>query len=117
MKGLDADWEVAVQAARSRKAEDVVVLNIQEVSSFTDQFVICTGTTQRQVQSIADAIEMALKEEGVRPIGIEGYNNGGWVLLDYGDFVAHVFSSEARVFYNLERLWKNAPRIPVPEAA
>ena len=112
-----ADWEVAVRAAQSKKAEDIVVLDILAVSSFTDAFVICSGSNQRQVQSIADGIETELKAAGVRPIGIEGYSNGGWVLMDYGDFVVHILLPESRKFYDLERLWKNAPRIPVPEAA
>ena len=109
-----ADWEFAVRAARAKKAADIIVLNILEVSSFTDAFVICTGTNSRQVKSIADAIEADLKEEGMRPICVEGYENGAWVLMDYGDFVAHIFLPEVRDFYNLERLWQNAPCIPIP---
>lgn len=112
-----ADWKAAVRAARSRKAEDITVLNIKKVSSFTDKFVICTAANSRQVQGIADAVETALKQEGVKPIGVEGYNSARWVLMDYGDFVLHIFLPELRAFYDLERLWKNAPRVPVPEAA
>ncbi len=112
-----SEWEVAVQAARSRKGEDIVVLDIAKISSFTDTFVICVGTNSRQNQAISDAIEMALKKEGVRPIGIEGHRNAEWILMDYGDFVVHIFSEESRRFYDLERLWRNAPRLPIPEAA
>lgn len=112
-----SEWEIAVQAAQSRKAEDIVILNIGASSSFTDYFVICTGTNPRQVQAIADSIETSLKGEGVRPIGVEGYKSAEWVLMDYGDFVIHVFSPTSRQFYDLGRLWRNAPRIPVPEAA
>ena len=112
-----SEWEVAVQAARSRKGEDIVVLDIANISSFTDTFVICVGTNSRQNQAISDAIEMALKKEGVRPIGIEGHRNAEWILMDYGDFVVHIFSEESRRFYDLERLWRNAPRLPIPEAA
>lgn len=112
-----SEWEQAVQAAQSKKAEEIVILDIHAVSSFSDRFVICTGNNPRQVQAISDAIEMALKAEGVRPIGIEGYNAAEWILMDYGDFVIHIFVPETRKFYDLERLWKNAPRIPVPEAA
>ncbi len=111
------EWEVAVQAARSRKGEDIVVLDIAKVSTFTDTFVICAGTNPRQNQAVSDAIEMSLKKEGVRPIGIEGYQNAEWILMDYGDFVVHIFSAESRRFYDLERLWRKAPRLPIPEAA
>ena len=112
-----AEWEIAVAAAQSRKADDVVVLNIKEVSSFTDTFVLCTGLNVRQVQAISDAVEKALKDEGFRAIGVEGRQTAAWVLMDYGDFIVHVFSPRAREFYDLERLWKRAPRIPVPDGA
>jgi ribosome-associated protein len=110
-----SEWEIAVGAAQSRKAEDIVVLKIGPASSFTDFFVICTGTNPRQVQAIADSVEMALKSEGVRPIGIEGYQAAEWILLDYGDWVFHVFSPSARRFYDLERLWKNASRVAISD--
>lgn len=112
-----SEWELAIQAAQSRKAEDVALLKIGPANSFTDYFVICTGTNPRQVQAIADSIEATLKSEGVRPIGIEGYRTAEWVLLDYGDFVVHVFSPQSRQFYDLERLWKNAARLPLPDTA
>ncbi len=111
------DWEVAVQAAYSKKAEDVVVLDIGAVSTFTDHFVICSGASARQTQAISEAVERALRSEGYRPLGIEGRQHGGWVLMDYGAFVVHVFTPEKREFYDLERLWKKAPRLPLPEAA
>ena len=111
------NWEVAVQAAQSKKAEDVTVLNIGAVSSFADQFVICSGTNTRQTQAIADAVEDDLRNEGVRPLGVEGRQHGEWILMDYGDFIVHIFAPEKREFYGLERLWRNAPRLPVPEAA
>jgi ribosome-associated protein len=110
-----SEWELAIQAAQSRKAEDIVLLKIGPANSFTDYFVICTGTNPRQVQAIADSIETALKSEGVRPIGVEGYRTAEWVLLDYGDFIVHVFSPQSRQFYGLERLWKNAARLPLPD--
>ena len=112
-----ADWEVAVRAAQSRKAADIIVLDIKEVSSFTDTFVLCSGLNARQVQAISDAVEGALKQESVRAMGIEGRQNAEWVLMDYSDFIVHIFSPQARQFYDLERLWKRARRIPVPEAA
>ena len=113
----DEEWQVAIEAAASRKAENPVVLQIGAVSSFTDHFLLLTGTNQRQTQAIADAIEAALKQRGVRAIGIEGRQTGEWILMDYGDFVVHVFSPEKREFYDLERLWKSAPRLPLHEAA
>lgn len=101
----------AVAAAEDRKAVDLQVLHLQEVSDFTDFFLICSGTSERQVQAIADAIEEALRKERVRPLHVEGYNRGQWVLLDYGDFVAHIFQDETRRFYALERLWGDAPDV------
>ncbi len=108
------DWEAAVQAALSRKAVDLTVLHIGAVSTFTDHFIICNGANSRQVQAIADAVRADLKTERLRPISIEGYQAAEWILLDYGDFVMHVFSPEKRAYYDLERLWKTAPRLPVP---
>ncbi len=114
---LMQDWEVAVQAAISKKAEDIAVLDIGKVSSLADYFVVANGTNVRQNQAISEGIQEALRAEGLRPLGIEGQQNGEWILLDYGDMIIHVFSPEKRHFYDLERLWKNAPRIPVPAAA
>lgn len=111
-----SEWEIAVQAAQSKQAADIAIIKIAPASAFTDYFVICTGGNPRQVQAIADAIEARLKAEGVRAIGIEGYRTAEWVLLDYGDFVVHVFSPQSRQLYGLERLWKNATRVPAPEA-
>lgn len=112
-----SEWEIAVQAAQSKKAEDIVVLDIGKVSSFTNTFVVCSGSNTRQNQAISDEIQTTLKQEGVRVAGIEGFQNAEWILMDYGDFIVHVLSPEARKYYDLERLWRNAPRIPVPEAA
>lgn len=101
----------AVAAAEDRKAVDVKVLRLGEVSDFTDYFLICSGTNERQVQAIADRVEDRLREERVRPLHIEGYNRGQWVLLDYGDLVVHVFQEQTRNFYALERLWGDAPDV------
>ena len=101
----------AVAAAEDRKAVDLQVLHLQEVSDFTDFFLICSGTNERQVQAIADAIEETLRKGRVRPLHVEGYNRGQWVLLDYGDLVAHIFLEETRRFYALERLWGDAPDV------
>jgi ribosome-associated protein len=103
-------WE-AVEAARDKKAQAMVLLHIGEVTSFTDYFLICSGASSRQVQSICDEIERRLLLLGLRAAHIEGYNHAEWVLMDYGDFVVHVFSVRARSFYDLERLWKTAPRV------
>jgi ribosome-associated protein len=101
----------AVAAADDRKAVDVKVLRLGEVSDFTDYFLICSGTNERQVQAIADSVEEKLREDRVRPLHVEGYNRGQWVLLDYGDLVVHVFQDETRGFYALERLWADAPDV------
>jgi ribosome-associated protein len=101
----------AVAAAEDRKALDLKVLHLQQVSDFTDYFVICSGSNERQVQAIADAVQERLRANRVRPLHIEGYNRGQWVLLDYGDLVVHVFQEEPRRFYALERLWGDAPDV------
>ncbi|MFY9824749.1 MAG: ribosome silencing factor [Thermoanaerobaculia bacterium] len=101
----------AVAAAEDRKAVDLKVLHLQQVSDFTDYFLICSGTNERQVQAIADAVEERLRADKVRPLHIEGYNRAQWVLLDYGDLVVHVFLEEPRRFYALERLWGDAPDV------
>jgi ribosome-associated protein len=104
-------WLTAVRAADSKQARGIVVLDVGEISSFADQFVICHGANLRQVQAIADEIEVQLKQRGEYPSSIEGYTNGEWVLIDCGDFVVHVFSEKARAYYDLERLWRDASRL------
>lgn len=106
----------AVRAAAEKRARDVVVLDMRELLEITDVFLICSGSSERQVRTIVDEIVRGLKAEGEKPIRREGEREGGWILLDYGDFVVHVFGSEERAFYDLERLWKDAPRIDVLEA-
>ncbi|HYL04632.1 MAG TPA: ribosome silencing factor [Thermoanaerobaculia bacterium] len=101
----------AVAAAEDRKAVDLKVLHLEKVSDFTDYFLICSGSSERQVQAIADAVRDRLRGEHVRPLHVEGYNRGQWVLLDYGDLVVHVFQEEPRRFYALERLWGDAPDV------
>lgn len=100
-----------VQAVLDRKAEDLRVLHLAGVSDFTEFFLICTGTNQRQVQAIADAVVEEAKLAGARPLGVEGYNHGSWILVDYGDMVIHVFGSESRETYGLEKLWGDATDI------
>lgn len=112
---LDERLRVALHAASERKAHDLVVLDLHEVASFTDYFLIASGTNVRQVHAIADAIEDELRKRlKVKPGRVEGYKSAEWVLLDYGDFVFHVFEEKARRFYDLERLWRDAARVAVP---
>lgn len=114
----DDTWtrtQLAADAALGRKAIDLVVLDISTISSVADYFVICSGRSDTQVQAIADAIEDRLRRSGHRPLAIEGREHGQWVLLDYGDFVVHVFYTPVREFYDLERLWSRATRVPLPE--
>jgi ribosome-associated protein len=102
-----------IAAALDKKAGDIVIMDLRKASSFTDFFVLCTGQNMRQVRAIAEAIETELKKEGLRPSLVEGYNKAEWVLLDYFDFIFHVFTPSTRAFYGLERLWGAAERIPV----
>ena len=107
--------QAVIEAAQDKKATGVVVLDLKKVGAFTDYFVICTGANPRQVQAIADSVEEALKAQKQRPSLVEGYPRAEWVLLDYFDFVVHVFSKHARDFYALDRLWGSAIRTEVPD--
>jgi len=97
-----------------RKAIGLVILEVKDLSSFTDYFLICSGNSDRQVQAIATHAEEKLGKEGLHPLGIEGKRDGRWVLLDYGDVVIHVFYHPVREFYDLERLWSEAPQLELP---
>lgn len=97
-----------VAAALDKKASDLLVLNLADISSFADYFVICSASSERQAQAIADAIEEKLRASGRRPISVEGYAASRWILLDYGEVLFHVFLEESRRFYALERLWGDA---------
>ena len=102
----------AIQACLDKKAEELSILEMEKGSgAFTDYFVLCNGTNPRQVQAIADEVELRLKKAGLRATHIEGYNQAEWVLIDYVDFVVHIFSEKTRKFYDLERLWKSARRL------
>lgn len=106
----------AIQACLDKKAEELSILEMEKGSgAFTDYFVLCSGTNPRQVQAIADEVELRLKAAGVRPTQVEGYKQGEWILVDYVDFVVHIFSEKARKFYDLERLWKTAKRLEPSE--
>jgi ribosome-associated protein len=106
---------LSVKAAVEKKATELVLLEMQGVTSYTDYFFICSGKSDRQVQAIAQRIVEVLEEEGVHPLGLEGTSEGKWVLMDYGDVVIHVFLEPVRRFYDLEGLWIDAPRIDVEE--
>jgi ribosome-associated protein len=107
----EPDLERAVEAALAKKARGLVVLDLRGLSDVTDYFIICHGTSTRQVQGISNSIEEALRETKRRPKHIEGYTRGEWVLMDYIDIVVHVFVEERRLYYALEKLWSDAPRL------
>jgi ribosome-associated protein len=110
---LPSQLTKAVAAAGAKKASAITVLDLRKTGAFTDYFLICTGANPRQVHAIADGIEEALKAVKVRPAHVEGYDRAEWVLLDYFDFIVHVFSPNARQFYGLERLWGAATRMEI----
>ena len=110
---LPSDLERATELATDRKANDMLVLDLRGISNATDYFFIANGTSDMHVKSIAESIVEELKKEGVRPSHIEGLRGGRWVLIDYIDFVVHVFHPAAREFYQLERLWGDAPAYPI----
>jgi ribosome-associated protein len=112
---LPQELSIAVQAARDKKATDVVVLDLRDSAAFTDFFVICSGQNVRQIKAIAEAVEDALRVAKVRPAHVEGYDRAEWVLLDYFDFIVHVFTPETRAFYALERLWGSGAALALPE--
>ena len=103
-------------AMRDKKADDVLVLDLRKADAFTDFFIVATGQNRRQTQAIADAVEAALRTKKQRPTHVEGYERGEWVLLDYFDFVVHVFTPTARAFYGLDRLWGNTKPVALPES-
>ena len=109
-------WLTAVRAAESKKAIDIKVLDLREVTSFADSFVICSGANSRQIQAISEEIGRQLAERGEYPISVEGYDNADWILADYGDYLIHVFSEKARGYYDLERLWRHAKNVAIPAA-
>jgi ribosome-associated protein len=105
----------ALSAAADKKALDITVLDLRGIASFTDFFVITTGTNRRQVQAISDEVVEQLKRSGTRAARVEGYQTAEWILIDYGDFIVHVFDEKARRFYDLERLWREARRVDVSQ--
>src|SRR6185503_16560529 len=111
---LDERIVAAVQAAAEKKAIDIVVLDLREIASFTDYFVITSGANERQVQAISDEVFETLKKAGTPAARVEGYKSAEWILLDFGDFIFHVFDEKARKFYDLERLWRESKRVELP---
>lgn len=111
---LDERILVAVNAASEKKALNIVVLDLREIASFTDYFVITSGTNERQVQAISDEVYETLKKAGSLAARVEGYKSAEWILLDYGDFIVHVFEEKSRKFYDLERLWRDSTRVDLP---
>jgi ribosome-associated protein len=105
---------LCINAALQKKAKEIVVMNLKEISAFTDYMIICSGASEREVQAIAQAIKLFLKKAEIMPMGIEGESNGQWILLDYDDVVISVFYEPVRTFYNIENLW-DAPRMSVDE--
>jgi ribosome-associated protein len=114
---LPAQVERAIAAAEDKKATDLVVLDLRKAAGFTDFFLICTGGNARQIRAIADSIVDTLAADGARAAHVEGYDRSEWILLDYFDFIVHIFATETRLFYGLERLWGNADRIDVQAIA
>ena len=111
---LDERIWLALTAAAEKKAIDTVVLDLREIASFTDYFIITSGANERQVQAISDEVVDTLKKAGTPVIRVEGYKTAEWILLDYGDFVMHIFGDKARKFYDLERLWRESTRVMLP---
>jgi ribosome-associated protein len=108
---IPSEVRLAIDAAADKKANDLLVLDLRKAAGFTDFFVICSGTNSRQIRAIADSVRDTLAEAGTKPAHVEGYDRGEWVLLDYFDFIVHIFAPETRVFYGLERLWGSADRL------
>src|SRR5262245_66015804 len=111
---LPRQIELAIRAGEDKKAVDMVVLDLRKAAGFTDYFIICSGTNPRQIRAIADAITEALAGEGAKPAHVEGYERSEWILLDYFDFIVHIFAPGTRQFYGLQRLWGNAESVKIP---
>lgn len=110
-QGTDKSLDLYIKAVLEKKAADVVALDVRSLTSVADFFIICSGRSNRQVAAIADFVERYLKKTGIKPLSVEGKNEGLWVLLDYGDVIIHVFYETVRKFYDLEGLWSDAKRI------
>ena len=114
VESLDDRILMALHAAGEKKAIDIVVLDLREIASFTDYFIVTSGANERQVQAISDGVYESLKKMGSNAARVEGHKTAEWILLDYGDFIVHVFEQKARNFYDLERLWREGKRVDLP---
>ncbi len=113
---LDETAKLALTCASEKKAINIAALDLRDIASFTEFFLITSGTNQRQVQAISDEINEQLKKQlSTKPVRVEGYNSAEWILMDYGDFIIHIFEQKAREFYDLERLWRDAKKVEIPE--
>jgi ribosome-associated protein len=113
---VDAALDLFFQAVQGKKAMHAVALDVRELTSFADAFIICSGRSNRQVSAIAEHIERQLRGHKIKPLSVEGTGEGHWVLMDYGSVIIHVFLESVREFYDLEGLWSDARRIPIPSA-
>lgn len=110
-------WLIALRAAESKKATDIRILDLREVTAFADYFLICNGSNKPQMQAIWDEIALQVKKQtGELPLSVEGYDNAEWILGDFGDLIVHIFAPEKREYYDLERLWRHGKEVLVPEA-
>ncbi len=113
---LDEEVKLALRLASDKKAFDITAIDLREVTSFAEFFIIASGANAKQVQAISDEINEQLKKQlKSKPLRVEGYSSGEWILLDYGDFIVHIFERKQRELYNLERLWSDAKRVSLPE--
>ena len=113
LSSLEPGLKGAVQAAQEKKAVDILVLDVRGIATFTDYFLICSGTSHRQIQTIADQVDKSLRSLSLKPSHIEGLPRGEWILMDYVDFVVHIFTPKSRQYYDLERLWGDAEKLAI----
>ena len=111
---LEPNWMTAVRACQEKQATDLKVLDLREVTSFTDYFIVCSGSNSKQNTAIGDEVLRMMKKRGELPISAEGFQSSEWILIDFADFIVHIFSPKAREYYDLERLWKTAKTVQLP---
>jgi len=110
---ISKEIRAVIDAMEDKKGLDITVLDLSSVSDITDHFIICSGTNRSQIQALSDGVEEALAKKGLHHKGIEGYDTANWILLDYGDFVVHVFDKDSRSMYDLERVWGDAGKVEI----
>ncbi|MEL6179244.1 MAG: ribosome silencing factor [Myxococcota bacterium] len=113
---LEDKLHLIAEAALDRKAQDLLVLDVRGLVTYTDYLIVCSGTNDRQVRAIANNVQAEMAEIGYRPLGLEGKSQANWVVIDYGDYVVHIFHVDARETYSLDKLWNDARRLPIPAA-